>query len=275
MTDRLPRRARPHRRRGLTLTELVMVLLILAALAGMVVPLIGATRDQADTALAASGSADLIQNIEAFRLATGRYPARMDSLLAQDFTAYDRLWTSTPGTADVWFAPQDFADSTTFSGADYAASLAAAGLQSVMDHDDSEPDPNDSGRFLRLLFSGASPNATVAVVTDEAVLAAAGVADLDNDDIVSDGIPDTDGDGNPDVKYVAFGIGTGCEMVGETMASAPRHSAADLADYGRFIAVFAAYESGKTAELKTVLDSRRVPIHVNVKRYRQAGSEAG
>lgn len=275
-TARLPRPQSGHRRRGLTLTELVMVLLILAALAGMVIPLIGSTREQADRALAASGSADLIQSIEGFRLATGDYPARLDSLLADDgtgtFVAYSKLWNEL-GATTAWFDPQDLNSSS--ASADYAESLALAGIDRVMDHDEAEPDPNDSGRFLRLLFTGATPDATVAVVTDEAVLKAAGLADLDADGLVSDEITDTDGDGNPDVKYVAFGIGVACEMVGETMASAPRHSAADLADYGRFLAVFAVYENGKPAELKTVLDSHRRPVSENYKRYRQAGSQAG
>lgn len=79
----LPRRSGfAGRRRGFTLIELMVVILIIAILAAMVVPkVIGRTSD-AKIAKAKSDISALTSQVEAFRLDTGRYPTVEEGLQA-------------------------------------------------------------------------------------------------------------------------------------------------------------------------------------------------
>jgi type II secretory pathway pseudopilin PulG len=265
------RRGCSTHRKALTLVEMVLVLVILAATAALVIPLIGSVRQQTDTALAAAGSAEIIHSMETFRVAAGRYPERMDSLLENDgtFAAYTRLAndTETPG---IWFNVEDL---DSFTGTQYGRSLNRASITTVMDHDPAQPDPSASGTILRSLLPTAGDR-TVAVlshVNSNALLAAAGVADLNNDgNYLDEAFVDADASGNPDVKYVAFGLGPQCELVGQMMANAPLHFNSNQTDYGRFIVIFGVYENGDPALLRTVVDSRRINIGTNVTDFRAA-----
>jgi prepilin-type N-terminal cleavage/methylation domain-containing protein len=263
-----PRYGRSPRSQGFTLVEMVLVLIILAVIAGLVMPLIGSLRTQSDRSSSAFGSAHIIENLEAFRISAGRYPERMDSLLVNDgtFVPYSRLADDTEAPGN-WFNVEDL---DSFTGAQYARSLNRAGITRVMDHDTTQTDPNASGRILRTLLPGDDRwFAVLSHMNSNSLLAAAGVADLDNDnDYLEHAIVDADGSGNPDVKYIAFGLGPQCEVVGQMMANAPLHFNAEPTNYGRFIIIFVAHESGAPASLRTVVDSRRIVIGRNVAEFR-------
>jgi prepilin-type N-terminal cleavage/methylation domain-containing protein len=86
-----------RQRAGLTLMELVVVLVILAALAALVVPRLGFLQSQSTQVSGAAGSADLINNLETFKLTAASYPQRFDSLLDSSGALSTYLWNNGAG----------------------------------------------------------------------------------------------------------------------------------------------------------------------------------
>ncbi|MCS6852770.1 MAG: prepilin-type N-terminal cleavage/methylation domain-containing protein [Gemmataceae bacterium] len=242
-------------RSAFTLTELVVVLVILAATAALVIPRLGFLKTQSDTATAGAGAAQVVSNLETYRLATGRYPLGMDSLLdSADTTAlYSRLWSHTTG-ANTLGLRADLTAGTV--GSPYAQSFGHAFASSsgyyVYDHLASSTDPTNSATVLRTFTSAST--AAVATVTGSALIRAAGYP--------SGTLP---ADGS--VKLIAFGVGPNTGSIGDTMATAPRHAAQSQEYYGRYVAIFALYANGKAAELKTVVDSFGSTVDSNVTRF--------
>ena len=78
---------RNMRRAGLTLIELVMVLVILTALAALVVPQVDYLRRTSDKATASFVMEQVVENIGMFRSIKGDYPKKLDALLSGDGTA--------------------------------------------------------------------------------------------------------------------------------------------------------------------------------------------
>lgn len=68
------------RKRGFTLIELIVVILILAILAALIVPKLVGRTDDAKVATAKSNIAQLHSLLEQFRLDTGRYPTTQEGL---------------------------------------------------------------------------------------------------------------------------------------------------------------------------------------------------
>ncbi|HEY0866226.1 MAG TPA: type II secretion system major pseudopilin GspG [Fimbriimonas sp.] len=68
--------------RAFTLIELMVVILILAILAALIVPRVVGRQDQAKVAKAQSDVAVLMDNLQAFRLDTDRYPTTEEGLQA-------------------------------------------------------------------------------------------------------------------------------------------------------------------------------------------------
>jgi len=239
-------------RTGLTLIEMVVVLVILIGLAALLVPRLANLTAQSAFAGSAAGAADVMNNLETHRSSLGRYPHRFDSLLNTDGTVYSKVWrhssSSEPFTVGA------------LTGKYAAMSLGktlgenSAGDAVVMDHSESSTDPNNSASTERTLALDGSDNFAM-VVSGSDLEAAAGYPD---------GLPDG-------VELVAFGIGPGCSAIGKTMASAPACSVADVDEYGRFLAVFACYNSTvKGATLQTVVDCRRYDIGKRVGNYKAA-----
>ncbi|MFM7281732.1 MAG: prepilin-type N-terminal cleavage/methylation domain-containing protein [Planctomycetia bacterium] len=75
------RQSRFHAQAGFTLVELVVVLLILAAVAGLVIPVVGGLGRTSDMAASAKTQSDLANNLQQFFLLQKRYPQGCDSLL--------------------------------------------------------------------------------------------------------------------------------------------------------------------------------------------------
>ncbi|MBL8797622.1 MAG: type II secretion system protein, partial [Planctomycetia bacterium] len=75
-------------RRGFTLLELVVVLMIIAILAGLLVSVVGWVRRSANYAAGANNQSTIMANLELFRTTFGNnsYPNRLDSLLVSGGT---------------------------------------------------------------------------------------------------------------------------------------------------------------------------------------------
>jgi len=237
-------------RRAMTLIEMLVVLVILVAVAALLIPRMSGVKAQADSASSASVSADVMNNIEAYRTLTGYYPRRFDSLLSGD-ALYTKLWAH-PGPGGAGFAAQDV------TGETYHRSIGHAfgsGLI-VSDHDEAATDPSSSGTTDRTIAtSSASSSNKWAVVTDTAVIQAAGYP--------SGTLPDG-------VTLVGMGVGDRCDAVGKTMAGAPRCTAVDADEYGRYIAIFALYADGRPASLQAVVDSQRQSVDARIVSFKAA-----
>jgi len=232
------------RRAGLTLIELVMVLVILVALAGLVVPQLDFLRRSSDKGTASVTMKNVSENVQLYRTFKGSYPNNWDSLIgAGGSDIYDNL-------------PKPGKYTTSTLTADEAASFTKIGMTTLLDHDDSlayRGQPGDSGQVDRAIADGE----TVVIVTDP--------------DIVNSMYPGATFDGERvtdaselyDIKLVALGFGPNNEAVGQTVMSPPAYAGVDpLTEYNRYLAVFAVFEPKagvntvqKRAQLKAVLDS--------------------
>lgn len=237
------------RRAGLTLIELTVVLLILVALAGILVPLLTGYLEQAHGASGATNIGELVKQIELHRIRNYEYPNAMDSLLAQGGLAvYDRLDDELSG---IILAPAAL-------NADQVDQLARVGITTVYRHINSGTGTATDGVDL------AGP------VTIDAT-AAGTVARLD-----PVGLQDPKRFG-PQIPtngiYVAFGIGQGNTMVGRSMADAPVHFDDDrdgnsIDTYARFIAVFfIPANTAKPARLAGVLSPHGDGLLSHVNEY--------
>lgn len=254
----MQRRHTPSPHRGLTLIELVAVLVILAAVAMLVLPRLGYIKEQADAAQAAAGAADVMSNLELFKTQTGVYPARMDSLLeGPTGPLIGSLWRMT-STSPV---PFDVGPLPTGSGNAFTTSISRGfnvrlgnGSNAVyfMDHDPAATDQSDSGIRERT-WNGGSDHYALVRSADTALIQAAGYP--------TGVVPANE-------RLIVLGVGPRNAAVGNTMSSAPRHAMARLEEYGRFLAIFAVYQSGKPAQLKVVVDSRRATIDTRVRQFK-------
>jgi len=245
-------------RAGLTLIELVVVMVILAALAALLIPRLGFLKDSADTVTSAAGSAEMANNLETYKAAVGSYPLRMDSLIKKDGTAiYDRFSStgSSPETP-TWLAVEDL----TAGANGYWYSILRGGVLTVMDHDDyvALSDPSSSGNNLRdFQTDGKAATVVVTTSTGTRIMNAAGYTTA---------LP-------ANTKLIAFGIGPRCGLVGQTMSNVPRFSAQAQEYYARYIAIFAAFDNGfgaatKPMQLRCVVDSRGFPVDYRVNQFK-------
>lgn len=256
-TTSLPIRRRV-RRAGLTLIELVMVLIILSALAAMIVPIIDNIRRTSDKATASGVMMQIVENVSLYRTQIGSYPDRFDSLLLGDDaapgTAPAGEYTAVKGSGTWFKMMQDLS-------ANEKASLTKIGITTVMDHD---PDsalvyrslPGNSGVVPRDLDTDAS----VAVIVKPDIIRSV-YPEIDTASTQFD--PNTGIitlDDGVTARLVALGVGPNNTAVGKTMVSPPAYPGVDgLKNYNRFIGIFAVYDGAintkKRAQLKGALDS--------------------
>ncbi len=88
------------RERGFTLVELIVVLVIIAAVSGLVIPSVAALGRSTDMAASAKTQQDLASNLQQFFVLQKRFPQGMDSLLIDATPSGSTTTPDTPGSND-------------------------------------------------------------------------------------------------------------------------------------------------------------------------------
>jgi len=189
-----------RKRNGLTLLELVVVLTILAALGGLVIPLIRGYQDQTSDAASIDSLRELTKVIAEHEASTERFPNNLESLL-NGTTLFAKLPGSPVGNGDLIPAPLN---------ANQALALAQKGITTVLD---ANPVATDSATFDSVVLPPRPLDAGNVVGLD----AAAVLRQLGK-------IPGTqlDGAGVPVPNaFVVFGLGMNADIVGSLISEAP------------------------------------------------------
>ena len=251
MTSRRSRRRSPQR--AFTLLELVVVITIIAALAGLVISQVGMLGRSTDMAATAKNQADVANNLQLFFVLQRRYPQGMDSLLVSTGAGVAPTGVYVPvddpvtgdqiaGLPDSGpHLDRDLAIGTLTAG--QRRSLTRLGLDFVYDHDTTTIglNSNNSGVYQRVLDS-SDPNMAVALV-------------VEGSDAAIRALPATQGVYPTGTTLVAVGVGPSSSCIPKTMLNAPIYPGNDGSYYGRYVAIFQVYESGERANLVGVCDS--------------------
>lgn len=228
---------------GFTLIELVVVLAILAALAGLIIPRVDFLKSSAESASGAAAMEETFGNLQLFKTVKGTYPHQFDSLLDTTGAVYGKIFTH-GGTS--WMTPLSITPPPPGPPAPSLYASLVHGLES-----------NSSGFFVlydhSLTSTEFSDSATVARIVDGT--AAFNVAELTSTSVRNKLYP---GGVPAGVRLVCFGIGPKCTAVGTTMA-APALCAGvgpvnPSTHYCRYVAVMAISETAIKCQLKAVID---------------------
>lgn len=273
------------RRAGLTLIELVIVMAILATLAALVIPKLGFLQAEATPVSGMASSQDLMNNLETYKVTTGFYPLRFDSLLTQAGAVIPQIFAMGSGTNPT-FVPAAFDTDPYAAGSWGMAFGPSSGTYTIMDQDATINDVNASFNTPRVFSYGGDNVVTVSTATNAgaAIWQAAGFQsqtafnyNFSNGVATGAYTAPTTATG---VQLVAVGVGPQCSAVGKTMSSPPLQTGQQAGFYARYIAVFAVYGTnavgtggqsiaGKQAELKLILDSFGNTVQGNFELYQQ------
>jgi len=230
------------KRYGLTLLELIVVMVILVALAGIVVPLLPGMIGRAHTAEHSTNITEISKVVETFNLLNRAYPDNLDQL-----TAYSVLPGANAGGTNAC------------GGQLVDVTLTATDLTAL----------NNAGVKNVYTLSTAADRDLVSAPytsTTPAALAAGAVAGLSNAAKLR---LYNDNSGATGSKYVVFGLGNGCELVGRPggMPEAPLHfsdekgtSGDPTRTYARFGLVFRVADTTGTS-LETAQFLGSVALH--------------
>lgn len=217
-------------RRALTLVELVVVLAILVALSGMIVPLVQGLGYQTNAATNATVVDDVNRALGSHAARSGTQPDGWDSLLNESGSRFSRLHSALAANA----TPNLLQDSTLTLA--QLESLGNAGIYNVYDAvEASGESPNFSNRTLRPLpipwVSTASSNsAKVLKLTLPDGIKAFGGTLLVNQ---------AGTESSPAYEFVVFGLGSNTTVQGATMVQAPLIQSADPSNhYARVCCIF-------------------------------------
>lgn len=199
-------------RKGLTLIELVVVLVIVAATAGLMLPLIPNIIQRTEAAVGTANISEIAKAIQLYETTNFSYPERFDSLATSNglfdglpVNSVDGTVVGRGGTSDL------VANALT---AEQAIALAAAGITEVANLVDAAAAPggwsvtadpyDETPTFTTIDVSGVE--AAFVNSSDTSVGNAFERLNL-----------------NEDSEYVVFGLGRLCTIVGQNMAEAPVH----------------------------------------------------
>lgn len=239
-----------RRRSGFTLIELVVVLLILAAIAGLVIPAVASLGRSTDMAVSAKSQADVAANSQLFFVLQKRYPQGLDSLLDTAGTAVYSADTTNADTQTRGL-PYSGADGTRLqaqltpatltnaTNAEYMRSLTRSGFDWVYDHDTSAVNSNLSNTTFRGLIADANGTGNTAPTSIP-------VAEVTGSYMLGKLVP---GGLKAGQRVVAFGFGQKNTAIGKTCTTCPLYPGADKTYYGRYILYFMVYASGERASL--------------------------
>lgn len=249
----LPSRRIP--RSGFTLIELVVVLVIIATLAGLLVPLIGMLGRSSDMAASAKTQADIANNVQLFFTLQKRYPQGLDSLL--DTTGAVYASDTSNGDTQSRGLPYGGADGTRLqsqlsvgaltnaTNAEYLRSFTRSGFDWVFDHDTAAVNSNNSATTFRGVIADANGTGNTAP-TSVNVAEVTGTYMLGK--LVPQGL-------RPGERVIALGVGPRNTAVGKTLTNSPTYPGADGKYYGKYIVYFKIYASGERATLVGCSDS--------------------
>jgi prepilin-type N-terminal cleavage/methylation domain-containing protein len=264
------------RRRGFTLIEMVLVLIILATIAGLVISQISALGRTADMAATAKNQQDIANQLSLYFVLQKRMPQRMDSLLQTGATpvvmpALDGAGApTTDSNTQRWGFPLGGSQGTnvfdqlvatnlrgTTPPAGARRSFTRLGFDFVMDHQAFAAGANcsNSGNVQRLLDGGSAAGCWVARImtttNGDTLPSGTGVVPL----VLQ--IYPTLGGALPTgvTAVVAVGVGPSSSLIPDTMLNAPNYPGCDGSYYGRYIAYFACFASEERAQLVGVSDS--------------------
>lgn len=203
--------------RGLTLVELVVVLTILVALSGLIVPLVSGLGHQTNAATNATVADDVARAVRAFEGRYDKYPDNWDSLLLTAGTLHDKLHLQLLPLVD---------SSQTITEAQLR-SLNDVGIANVLDATATTTPTSASHTVRRALAVGGNivslAKATASV--DNLLLNAFGIAPT----------PGTDYDN----QFIVLGLGMSANLRGSTIAESPIVQSSDpLNYYPRVLCVF-------------------------------------
>ncbi|WP_254510181.1 type II secretion system protein [Anatilimnocola floriformis] len=216
---RLARIVSGRTRRGLTLIELVVVLLVLAALAGMLVPVVQNMVQKSHGSAGATNIGEIAKAIGLFESQTGRHPDNFDAL----YDGTNLVITAGSGLTAAAIDDDDL------------ESLNTIGIKAYMVHD-----PATTNKTFEPYALTAVPT-VLASGSQVAILSAANVQALGLQPTVLR-TATTEPASSP-VKYIAFGVGQRTTTIGKTMLDAPVHfpeaGENPLTTYSRFLAIYA------------------------------------
>lgn len=198
-------------RRGLTLIELVVVLVVLVAVGGIVVPKLPSMLTRTSVAVAPSNVREVAKTIEQYQIINqGGGPNGYDSLIDQNSGPYDLLPRDSGGNVaggQIQSGP--------ISGVnpEIVVSLAKAGITSVWDMDNTKTEQPTIDPY------GAEES--IGPATELAFINPAAVTG-----ILGNGARDP-----AEWGYLVFGVGNNCDIIRESAFEAPVHFN-DAADQG-------------------------------------------
>ena len=214
------------RNQGLTLIELVIVLAILAAVGGFVIPMLPNMLSKTRVASGASNIPELNKAIELYQSLYGAYPDKFDDIT--DAGSYFPYWGA-QGTADIY--------QTSDLTAAEAALLVDAGIADV------ENLVVDPATFTADQSTTWNPYVDPATETSPA----ANMTVFELDPAAATRLFGVD---PTDQRFVILGIGNKCTIVGRTVHEAPTHfneapgfHAQEM--YSRYCAVFSINETNE------------------------------
>ncbi|HEY5313223.1 MAG TPA: hypothetical protein VIK18_11920 [Pirellulales bacterium] len=275
--------ARFTSRIGLTLIELVVVMVILTTLAAMLIPKLGFMQQQAMSVSGAASSQDIMNNLETFKMSNSNrfYPQGFDSLLAAGGTSLATGLIAGPNSTPPLMPFVAGSMSDPYAMASFGMSFGtSAGTYNLYDQDSgyatAGEDVSSSFNTVRELYSTGNV-ATVPLTGNgipvwQAAFPGGTSSTSTGSTPVTTYAPPASATG---VQLVAFGVGPNCKAVGQTMSGAPLQVGQQPGYYARYFAIFALYgtgnaQQGKGADLKLVLDSEYNTIGANVTLYNQA-----
>lgn len=204
-------------RRGLTLLELVIVLTIIVAIAGVAVAMFPRLLTRAHVASCSANIPELLKAIQMYEaVSLDGYPDRVDTLVVNGSLA-----SYLPNLSDITVGNLD---------EDEVESLHEAGIVEVTTMID-EPSPR--GDWHPSFWPYESGNPGIVPLDDTTQ-----VALLDADAAQRLGLASVG-----DERYVVFGLGSPCKMFGRTMNEAPVHFSDGISGnpnerYMRFVAIY-------------------------------------
>lgn len=242
-------------RAGFTLIELVLVLVIIAAVAALLIPQLANVGRMSDMASSAKAQSDVAANTQLFFLLQKRYPQGLDSLLDTTTTALYSADTTNADTQTRGF-PYGGADGTRLqaqltpatidnASGDYLRSIQRSGFDWVYDHSTTVVNSNLSNTTFRGLIADANS-------TGNAAPTSVPVAEVTGAYLLGKLVPGGLRNGQ---RVIAFGFGQRNTAIGKTAVTCPLYPGADKTYYGRYIVYFMIYASGERASLLGTSDS--------------------